>query len=70
MFLDAAKIEKALSRLGDMALEAGRVIDLAVYGGSALTIAYVFAIQQMMLTPYSNKTNNLYERGLRSLHLK
>ena len=40
MVLDAAKMERAFTRLGEMALDAGRVVDMAVYGGSALAVAY------------------------------
>lgn len=40
MSLDSMKMEEAFARLGNMALEEGRVVDLAVYGGSALAVAY------------------------------
>jgi hypothetical protein len=38
--LDVMLMEQAFSRLGEMALAAGRVVDMAVYGGSALAVAY------------------------------
>jgi len=40
MALTAEKMEKAFCLLGTRALAAGRVVDLAVYGGSALALAY------------------------------
>jgi hypothetical protein len=40
MALTAEKMELAFSMLGVKAIEAGRVVDLAVYGGSALALAY------------------------------
>lgn len=40
MSLTAEKIELAFSMLGAKAIEDGRIVDLAVYGGSALALAY------------------------------
>jgi len=38
--LDAARMEHAFSLLGAKAIEAGRIVDMGVYGGSALALAY------------------------------
>jgi len=38
--LDAKTMETALTRLGQVALARGRIIDIAIYGGSALALAY------------------------------
>jgi hypothetical protein len=40
MMFDRATLEAALSELGELALAAGKRIDLAIYGGSALALAF------------------------------
>lgn len=40
MNFDANSMEKAFSRLGELAIEEGKTVDIAVYGGSALAVAY------------------------------
>lgn len=40
MALTAEKMELAFSMLGARAIDAGRIVDMAVYGGSALALAY------------------------------
>jgi hypothetical protein len=40
MAFTAEKMELAFKMLGSKAIEAGRIVDLAVYGGSALALAY------------------------------
>jgi len=40
MSLTAEKMEKAFGILGAKAIQANRVVDIAVYGGSALAVAY------------------------------
>ena len=40
MALDAKAMESAFTRLGEIALNEQRIVDMAVYGGSALAIAY------------------------------
>lgn len=38
--MDAETIEKALEKLGELALKEGKCVEMAVYGGSALALAY------------------------------
>lgn len=39
MPLGAKEMEAAFKRLGELALEGGHIVDMAVYGGSALAVA-------------------------------
>lgn len=40
MMFDRATLEAALAELGELALAAGKRIDLAIYGGSAIALAF------------------------------
>ena len=41
---DQGEIRRALTRLGEIAWGAQRIIDMAVYGGSAIVLAWGFRV--------------------------